>query len=243
MFMSEHTLQGQVLQRQRSFEKLIHDAEFINDAFQEWVGSWLSSGPDLSAVDKYLYVAPQPSSKQAALAQADGDVETNAERGSSSPPASAPATQEHPDRDPSKRHESKKNSIDQCFRNLSRDSTSSTSRDDSIKVMRIRGPLKHVDRAIAKVCACTVLQLQHGSQNSTFSSTSQRLLAQFQQPIIMRVVSHTAVPQAYRAYSGNFRRLTDIVRCCLVVDTPEDLLKLVQLRVALPASASAFVRT
>ena len=157
--MSERTLQGEVLQRQRSFEKLIQDAEFINDAFQEWVGSWLSSGPDLGAVEKYFYVAPehaapQPSSKQQAPVQADRDVETHAERrGGSSPPASAPATQEKSDRDPSNRHESTKNSIDRCFRNLSCDSTSSTSRDDSIKGMRIRGPLKHVDRAIAKVCA------------------------------------------------------------------------------------------
>jgi hypothetical protein len=153
MFMSERTLQGQVLQRQRSFEKLIQDAEFINDAFQEWVGSWLSSGPDFGAVEKYFYVAPQPSSKQQAPAQAnqaDGDVETNAEGGGVSPPASAPATQEQSDCDPSNRHQ---NIIDHCFRNLSRDSTSSTSRDDSIKGMRIRGPLKHVDRAIAKVCA------------------------------------------------------------------------------------------
>ena len=153
MFMSERTLQGEVLQRQRSFEKLIQDAEFINDAFQEWVGSWLSSGPDLGTVDKYFYVAPQPSFKQEAPAPADADVETNAERGGSSPPASAPATQEQSDRDRSNRHELKKNRIDRCFRNLSRDSTSSTSRDDSIKGMRIRGPLKHVDRAIAKVCA------------------------------------------------------------------------------------------
>jgi hypothetical protein len=73
-------------------------------------------------------------------------------------------------------------------------------------------------------------------------STSQRL-AQFQQPITMRVVSHTAAPQAYRAYSGNFRRLTDIVRCCLVVDTPEDLLKLVQVRCQRQQGASAFVCT
>ena len=40
----------------------------------------------------------------------------------------------------------------------------------------------------------------------------------------------TAIPQSYRTYSGNFKRLTDIVRCCLVVDTPEDMLKLVQVR-------------
>ena len=44
----------------------------------------------------------------------------------------------------------------------------------------------------------------------------------------------TAIPQSYRTYSGNFKRLTDIVRCCLVVDTPEDMLKLVQVRCLLP---------
>jgi hypothetical protein len=237
MFMSERTLQGQVLQRQRSFEKLIQDAEFTNDAFQEWVGSWLSSGPDFGAVEKYFYVAPQPSSKQQAPAQADGDVETNAERGGVSPSASAPATQEQSDRDPSNRHESKKSisSIDQCFRNLSRDSTNPTSRDDSIKGKRIRGPLKHVDRAIAKVCALFCNFSTAPSVAPVFD-----IFVNFAAPRSISAAdnnacrfvkgSHTAAPQAHRAYSGNFRRLTDIVRCCLVVDTPEDLLKLVQVR-------------
>ena len=43
-------------------------------------------------------------------------------------------------------------------------------------------------------------------------------------------LSHTSTPQAYRAYAGNFRKLTDIVRCCLVVETSEDMIKLVQVR-------------
>jgi hypothetical protein len=96
MFKTERTLQGEVLQSQRSFEKLIQDAEFINDAFQEWVSSWLSGGPDLDAVQKYIYqVSPQR--------------------------------------------------IEDSFKNLSETNSA------PIKGERIRGPLKHVDRAIAKV--------------------------------------------------------------------------------------------
>ncbi len=37
-----------------------------------------------------------------------------------------------------------------------------------------------------------------------------------------------SLSQAYRAYSGDFKRLTDIVRCCLVMDTTEDMLRLVE---------------
>jgi len=127
MFKTERTLQGEVLQRQRSFEILIRDAEFINDAFQYWVSSWLSGGPDLHAVEKYFYLAPkhaatQPNYAQQTPPQTDGDVETNVQ-------------------------------IDQCFRNLSCNPTNPASRDDLIKGIRIRGPLKHVDRAIAKVSA------------------------------------------------------------------------------------------
>lgn len=98
IFKTERTLQGEVLQSQRSFEKLIEDAEFINDAFQEWVRSWLSGGPDLDAVQNYIYqVSPQ--------------------------------------------HTTSKSS----FKNLSEKISA------PIKGVRIRGPLKHVDRAIAKV--------------------------------------------------------------------------------------------
>jgi hypothetical protein len=34
--------------------------------------------------------------------------------------------------------------------------------------------------------------------------------------------------QIYRSYSGNFKRLCDVVRCCLVLDTPEDLINFVK---------------
>jgi len=101
MFKTERTLQAEVLQRQRSFAKLIRDAEFINDGFQEWVNSWLSDGQDFDAVRKYVYFAPE--------------------------------------------------GIDQCFHNLSCKPTNPASFDGSIKGICIRGPLKHVDRAIAKV--------------------------------------------------------------------------------------------
>jgi hypothetical protein len=98
IFKAEKSLQGEVLQVQSSFEKLIQDAEFINDVFQEWVSSWLSGGPDFDAVQKYIYqVSPQ-------------------------------------------RTESKSS-----FKNLSEKISA------PIKGVRIRGPLKHVDRAIAKV--------------------------------------------------------------------------------------------
>jgi hypothetical protein len=123
MFKTENMLQGEVLQDQRSFEKLIQDAEFINDAFQEWVSSWLSSGPDLHAVQKYFY----------------------------------PPTETFSPED-----------IENCFYNLSHKlkpggktmksasenrSEKGGSDQDAINGKRVRGPLKHIDRAIAKVSA------------------------------------------------------------------------------------------
>jgi hypothetical protein len=45
----------QLLQSHASFESLIRDAEFINFAFQEWVSSWLSNGPDMDKIQRYLY--------------------------------------------------------------------------------------------------------------------------------------------------------------------------------------------
>ena len=34
--------------------------------------------------------------------------------------------------------------------------------------------------------------------------------------------------QVYRSYCGDFKRLCDIVRCCLVLDTPDDMINLVK---------------
>ena len=38
------------------------------------------------------------------------------------------------------------------------------------------------------------------------------------------------IPKAYRSYGGNFKRLTDVVRCALVLDTPEDMIRLMKAR-------------
>ncbi len=123
IFKEERALTGEVLQSQRSFEKLVQDAEFINDAFQEWVSSWLSDGPELEAVYKYFF-----------------------------PPSET----------------FKQEKIEKCFRNLSRNSKTENkatesgsnrrqsegeSTQDDVVGRRIRGPLKHIDRAIAKVRA------------------------------------------------------------------------------------------
>jgi hypothetical protein len=59
MFKTEYTLHGELLQVQHSFEQLIQDAEFINDAFQVWVSCWLIGGPDLDVVHKYLHQPAQ----------------------------------------------------------------------------------------------------------------------------------------------------------------------------------------
>ena len=55
VFKMENALLSEVLQRHHSFEDLIRDAEFINDAFQEWVSSWLCGGPNPDTIPKYLY--------------------------------------------------------------------------------------------------------------------------------------------------------------------------------------------
>jgi hypothetical protein len=45
----------ELFQQHSSFEGLIQDAEFLNVAFQEWVSSWLSCGPNLDNIQKFLY--------------------------------------------------------------------------------------------------------------------------------------------------------------------------------------------
>jgi hypothetical protein len=54
-FQMEKIGKQQLLQSHASFESLIRDAEFINFAFQEWVSSWLSNGPDIDKIQRYLY--------------------------------------------------------------------------------------------------------------------------------------------------------------------------------------------
>ncbi len=34
--------------------------------------------------------------------------------------------------------------------------------------------------------------------------------------------------QAYRSYAGDFKRLTDVVRCSLILDTPDDMIRLLK---------------
>jgi hypothetical protein len=60
----------------------------------------------------------------------------------------------------------------------------------------IRGPIKHVDRAVSK---------------------------------------------AYRSYFGDFRRLTDIVRCSVVLNSMEDIQAFVKVRVMMHSSVGAYV--
>ena len=54
-FQMENIGKQQLLQSHASFESLIRDAEFINFAFQEWVSSWLSNGPDVDKIQRNLY--------------------------------------------------------------------------------------------------------------------------------------------------------------------------------------------
>ena len=54
-FQMENIGKQQLLQSHASFESLIRDAEFINFAFQEWVSSWLSNGPDMDKIQRNLY--------------------------------------------------------------------------------------------------------------------------------------------------------------------------------------------
>jgi hypothetical protein len=54
-FQLENIGKQQLLQSHASFESLIRDAEFINFAFQEWVSSWLSNGPDVDKIQRNLY--------------------------------------------------------------------------------------------------------------------------------------------------------------------------------------------
>jgi hypothetical protein len=131
MFKTERLLQGYLLQPHHSFENLIQDAEFINDAFQEWVSSWISDGPDFDDVQKYLYQPVQPEKNKTA-------DQHNAE----------------PKHSTTKR-------VDDSFLCLSCKTDFDKGTKSEIENRRkaefrpkgtcIRGPLKHVDRAIAKV--------------------------------------------------------------------------------------------
>jgi hypothetical protein len=71
-----------------------------------------------------------------------------------------------------------------------------------IKGKHVRGPVKHIDRAIAKVT--------------------------FRLCTFCFVCSFLTLPKAYRSYEGNFKRLTDVVRCSLVLDTPEDMIRVLK---------------
>lgn len=84
---------------------------------------------------------------------------------------------------------------------------SSTEPCDAINGTHARGPVKHIDRAIAKVVLFIAAFL-------------------FQNCVVMIVM----IPKAYRSYGGNFKRLTDVVRCSLVLDTPEDMFRLIKAR-------------
>ena len=44
-----------IQQQHSSFESLVVDAEYINAPFQEWVSSWLTGGPQIDKVKKHLY--------------------------------------------------------------------------------------------------------------------------------------------------------------------------------------------
>ena len=44
--------------------------------------------------------------------------------------------------------------------------------------------------------------------------------------------------KAYRSYEGNFKRLTDMVRCSLVLDTPDDMIQFVKARVSDPPAVA-----
>jgi hypothetical protein len=54
-FQMENIGQQQLRQQHDSFESLIRDAEFVNCAFQEWASSWLSNGPGLDKIQRFLY--------------------------------------------------------------------------------------------------------------------------------------------------------------------------------------------
>ena len=44
--------------------------------------------------------------------------------------------------------------------------------------------------------------------------------------------------KAYRSYEGNFKRLTDMVRCSLVLDTPDDMIQFVKARTSDPSAVA-----
>jgi hypothetical protein len=50
--------EGTIYQLHSSFESLVRDAEFINYPFQEWVGSWLTGGPHTDKIKKHLHHGP-----------------------------------------------------------------------------------------------------------------------------------------------------------------------------------------
>jgi hypothetical protein len=76
---------------------------------------------------------------------------------------------------------------------------------DKISGVHVRGPVKHIDRAIAKV----IFMIFTFSIRNIFFMMN----------------------QAYRAYGGDFRRLTDLVRCSVVLDTPDDMVRLLNVRI------------
>jgi hypothetical protein len=194
--------EGSIYQLHSSFESLVRDAEFINYPFQEWVSSWLTGGPHADKIKKHLFHGPNGVDTafinlskhavecvklQAALnCVLDEDVSDP-----SNPDAPLLA----------RSGDTLAKDLLHKLQSAGVKEVTVVSSNAAIRGMHKRGPVKHVDRAIAKVRCYPVFPLHH--------------------------VFHCFL-QAYRSYGGKFVRLTDVVRCALVLETPDDITRLMQ---------------
>jgi hypothetical protein len=143
-----------VCQQHSTFESLVRDAEFINIPFQEWVSSWLTGGPSEDTIHKYLHHNDGGGIDAAFVTLSKGTVE-HIQLGAAALDrvlgediadpcvADAPLIARAGDK---VNNEMLTKLLQYGFSHVHAYSSNAI-----IRGMHVRGPVKHVDRAIAKV--------------------------------------------------------------------------------------------
>ncbi len=146
-----------IYQLHTSFESLVRDAEFINYPFQEWVASWLTGGPHADKIKKHLHHGPNGVNNTFINLSKKGIVVRLKLELASLSDFDYVLVEDVPDlsKPEAPLIASVGDKLDQARRDKLHSAgvkeVSVMNSIDAILGMHKRGPVKHVDRAIAKV--------------------------------------------------------------------------------------------
>lgn len=146
-----------IYQLHSSFESLVRDAEFINYPFQEWVASWLTGGPHADKIKKHLHRGPNGVNTAFINLSKSGQVLRLKLELTSLSDFDYVLVEDVPDLSKSESALIARagDKLDQALRDMLHRTgvkeVSVMSSIDAILGIHKRGPVKHVDRAIAKV--------------------------------------------------------------------------------------------